>query len=98
METLLKYDELVLYSTPTFRAPRTHKETASFALRSTCDFVVRSSVNAMSCNSLHVKADSVNCHYLHTLLRWCTILGYYSYVHKNIVKQLLIYDNRIKTP
>lgn len=49
---------VVLYKNPTFRAPRTHKETASFALRSTFDFVVWSSVNAVSCNALHVKACS----------------------------------------
>lgn len=53
---------------PTFLAPRTHNETASFALRSTCDFAVRSSVNAVSCNSLHVKARPVNCNYMLILL------------------------------
>lgn len=56
---------------PTFRAPRTHKETASFALKSACDFADRSSVNAVSCNALHIKADLVNCHYMHFLQNYC---------------------------
>lgn len=67
----------VRYKNPTFRAPRTHKETASFALSSTCDFADRSSVNAVSCNALHVKAGYVNRHYMQTLhtltLDPCTI-------------------------
>lgn len=48
-----------LFINPTFLAPRTHKETASFALRRTCDAVL-SVVNAVSCNALQLKAGPVN--------------------------------------
>lgn len=69
---------------PTFRAPRTHKETASFALSSTCDFAVRSSVNAVSCNALDVKASmliATTCT-AHSTPRAYNVVGYYNLIRK----------------